>query len=138
MPIIVWTKDFSVGNDAIDEQHKRWITIYNRAHDRMMTCTIEALSTLGADALKEMITYTEFHFSFEEQFMESIGYPDLSNHRKLHRQFCCELDRIALLMHQGEGPLNSEIVKLIETWLRSHILNEDKKIKESGPDPCRY
>ncbi|MBC8438614.1 MAG: hypothetical protein H8D87_02895 [Deltaproteobacteria bacterium] len=36
MSKIKWIKDFSVQNKDIDNQHKKFIQIYNKAHDQML------------------------------------------------------------------------------------------------------
>ncbi|MFH1156070.1 MAG: bacteriohemerythrin [Pseudomonadota bacterium] len=129
MPIIEWTDSLSVGVKDLDEQHQKWIAIYNKAHDLMMSGNIEALNSLGEDALKEMIAYTNFHFNFEEQFMEKMNYPGLEDHKALHKNFIRRLDQVALEIHRGEIILNSEVIKLIQNWLINHIMVEDMKIK---------
>ena len=129
MGLIKWTDDFSVNHAKIDDQHQKWIAIFNHAHDQMMDRQVKRGFAIGQDALKEMISYTKHHFAFEETVMEDIGYPDLKEHRKIHEDFVQKLDRVALQNRQ-EGPvLNSEIIKLAENWFVDHILKEDQKFK---------
>ncbi len=127
MPIIKWSNDFSVGNERIDAQHKKWIAIYNTAHGRMRNASLNDLLTIGSDALSEMIAYTKYHFSFEEQFMETIRYSGIETHTLMHKNFIKKLDQLVLQIHQGTIVLNSEIIKLIENWFVDHILKEDQK-----------
>ncbi|MFH1155562.1 MAG: bacteriohemerythrin [Pseudomonadota bacterium] len=128
MPIIEWTDSLSVGVKDLDEQHQKWFAIYNKAHDQMMSGSIEALNLLGPETLKEMIAYTNFHFASEEQFMEKMKYPGLEDHKALHKNFIRRLDQVALEIHRGEFILNSEVIKLIQNWLINHIMVEDMKI----------
>lgn len=133
MAKIQWTQDFSVNNPGIDQQHQRWIEIYNLAHDRMMSDEpIASKKNIGKNALTEMIDYGKFHFSFEEDFMEKIGYPDLETHKQIHKDFTQKLNRISAQMDRGEYVLNSEVIKLIENWLVQHILHEDRKYAQMG------
>ncbi|MCK5311094.1 MAG: hemerythrin family protein [Desulfobacteraceae bacterium] len=128
MPKIEWTNDFSVQNKEIDDQHKKWIGIYNKAHDRMMGYSPENDTIdIGKDALKDMIEYGKFHFSFEEKFMEKIGYSGIDEHKKIHDDFTKKLDLLDLEMQSDIFVLNSEVIKVIENWLVDHILNEDQK-----------
>jgi hemerythrin len=124
-----WSDGLSVGFKDIDEQHKRWIDIYNTAHDKMMAGSSGDLKSLGISALEEMITYSESHFAYEERLMEKIGYPGLDLHRVIHQNFSRKLQQTVQKMREGEFVLNSEIIKMIERWLIDHILNEDMKIK---------
>lgn len=131
MALIQWTDDFSVNNAEIDQQHKRWIEIYNSAHERMMEDgSSVAKKDIGRDALTEMLDYGTYHFDFEENHMKSIGYKDLERHQKIHREFSEKLSQVTRQLHNGEYVLNSEIIKMIENWLIQHILNEDQKYAE--------
>jgi hemerythrin len=130
MPKIKWIEKFSVHNEKIDAQHKKWIEIFNIAHDRMMGKPFDDKAiSIGEAALIEMINYTKYHFSFEEEFMKKIGFPKIAEHQKCHQAFILKLDDLALQIHQGTFVLDSEIIKVIENWLVDHILNEDQKIK---------
>ncbi|MEH0019305.1 MAG: bacteriohemerythrin [Desulfobacter sp.] len=129
MPIIEWSDAFSTGNPELDEQHKKWFSIYNRAHDRMMDPDQENFTNTGIDALKEMKAYGEFHFSQEEAFMASIEFPRLELHKKMHQAFSREIDGMIHDLESGKHVLNSEVIKRIENWLRHHILKEDQKLK---------
>ena len=137
MPEIEWSDKFSVGNEEIDNQHKKWIEIYNKAHCRMMEYDkVVDKRSIGKDALKEMIEYTRFHFDFEEKFLAKIGFIEIAEHKDHHRDFVRKLDRFALQIHEGVFILNSEIIKVIENWLVYHILSEDQKyadyIRDNG------
>lgn len=128
---IEWTDKFSVNNEEIDNQHKKWISIYNTAHEKMITANPgENLQHIGATAMKDMIDYGKYHFSHEEKHMEKIGFSDLKQHRAIHSDFAAKLDRMASDINQGKLVLNSEIIKTIENWLVNHILSEDQKYKQ--------
>ena len=129
MPIVKWMNSFSVQNKMIDDQHKKWIEIYNKAHDRMMDIIPEDENLgIGEAALVEMIEYTKYHFSSEEDFMKKIGFPGYEEHRKIHEAFIRKLEAISSQMQEGTHILNSEILKVIENWLIDHILTEDPKL----------
>ena len=129
MALIEWSEKFRVGNKQIDEQHKKWIKIYNTAHERMMSSDIKVISSTGVDALREMKAYGEYHFSVEEEFMKSIGFDGLDFHKQLHKGYTEKIDKIIQDIAAGTYVLNSEIIKTIENWLLHHILIEDQKMK---------
>lgn len=129
MPILNWSEEFSIGNEEIDLQHKKWFEIYNKAHEKMMgNLPAENKKDIGRDALDEMIEYTRFHFKTEESLMETAGFSDIAHHKTIHRDFAKELGHMQHKLHSGEWVLNSEIIKTIENWLVGHIMNEDQKI----------
>ena len=127
MALIEWSETFSVDNEEIDQQHKKWIAIYNGAHERMMSGGRENTASLAEDALQSMQEYADYHFKFEEEYMQQLGYPELVQHRRAHRDF----DNLIYQCNRdlgGESPvLNTQILKMLENWLVGHILGEDKK-----------
>ncbi|MCG8635953.1 MAG: bacteriohemerythrin [Desulfobacterales bacterium] len=129
MPIIEWTEEFSIGNPTLDDQHKKWFSIYNKAHDRMMDPDEKNFISTGIDSLKEMKAYGEYHFSTEEETMAAAGFPELEKHKLMHRAFSRDIDGMIQGLESGNHVLNSEVIKRIENWLRHHILKEDLKFK---------
>ena len=129
MPIIQWSEEFSTANSEIDTQHKEWLAIYNKAHDRMMSSNDTEFKSTGIDALMEMSDYSRYHFAKEEEWMASIGFPGMDQHKRLHRAFTREIEGMVQDLQKGNHVLNSEIIKRIENWLTHHILNEDQKIR---------
>ncbi len=127
MSKIEWQDEFSVRNEEIDRQHRKWLAIYNKTHVTMMEGDNEALDTLGQKALDEMEEYGRKHFAFEEDYMRQLGYTDLSAHLLLHKNFYTMLNKFRQDMADGEIVLNSHIIKTVKNWLLSHILVEDQK-----------
>lgn len=128
MGYIKWTNAFSVQNKEIDDQHKNWIDIYNKAHGWMIgDIEKDNRSDIGRDALNEMLEYCRYHFSFEEKFMAETGFSGIEPHKVIHEDFVKKIDHIYGQIDQGIMVLNSEVIKIIENWIVDHILNEDKK-----------
>ena len=125
MPQIIWDESFSVNNKEIDDQHKRWIDIFNNLHSNMIKG--KALQTDGLSALKAMEDYSRYHFSFEEDFMHKIGFPGLYDHRRLHSDFDDMIYSYYRKAIDGELILNSEILSILKGWILNHILKEDKQ-----------
>jgi hemerythrin len=127
MSQIEWQKSYSVNNSEIDEQHKKWIAIYNEMDKCLLSGDQKELIQIAAKSLKSMHDYANFHFKFEEEYMQKINYPDLVSHKRLHKDF----DNIIYKYHRdidaGELIINTEILKKIKEWLVKHILVQDKK-----------
>ncbi|MBI9088871.1 MAG: hemerythrin family protein [Desulfobacterium sp.] len=128
MATIEWMDSFSVHNKTLDDQHKEWIKIFNRAHGQMMgEIPEDDTLEIGEAALIEMIKYAKFHFSSEEDYMKKIGFPGYEEHKRIHKAFTLKLDEISSQIQEGTFVMNSEIVKVIENWLIDHVLKEDQK-----------
>ena len=122
MPKIVWDASLSVQIPEIDEQHKKWIAIINDLHDLLLNGADYSASI--ENKLLEMRDYGRAHFTSEEQYLESIGYPLLNAHKAEHCQFLSELDGY---LQTKEQPLHSDVMQILMKWLKHHILSSDKK-----------
>jgi len=127
MPRIEWDESFSVGNAEIDQQHRVWLGIFNKMHDFLIKNDLEHSKTITIDSLQAMQDYARYHFRFEEEYMRQIGYPDLLQHRRIHKDFDNRIYQYYREALDGKIILNTEIIKMIENWLLEHILVEDKK-----------
>ncbi|GMR21005.1 MAG: hypothetical protein BMS9Abin36_1603 [Gammaproteobacteria bacterium] len=127
MPRIEWNTSFSVNNDEIDTQHKAWIETINTLHDSMINGEAEDTRKVIIASLEAMISYTRFHFKFEEEYMRKINYPDLADHLKLHENFIAQLHKYDYDIRNGSPVLGTRITKTMRKWFTEHILTEDKK-----------
>jgi len=77
-------------------------------------------------AVMYLFAYTRKHFLSEENMMQSIGFPLLTEHKKIHDSLIEQLTKVS------EAPMKSDEDRLhlknfIYHWLTKHILTEDKK-----------
>ena len=132
-----WCEEYSTGNEALDEQHKHWISLYNRLDQTMLEKKIDVLNQVKNEILQEMSDYVDYHFAFEEEFMESINYPDKNRHWRMHKDFRNRIYSICRDHEDGAIVLNTEILGTIRKWMHEHIIGQDGKIGEylkTSPD----
>ena len=128
MPDIEWKESFNVNNEKIDEQHKRWIEIYNKLHESMLRDDYnKELKKNTEDSIRAMEDYTRYHFNFEEEYLQKINYPDLVKHGRMHRDFDNMIYECCRDMRKGSIILKTRLLKIIKNWLLDHILSEHKK-----------
>ena len=126
MVIPNWSDEYSVHNEAIDKEHQklfelahRCLEILNKNVDRSEVKAI----------LVEFFNYMRTHFSHEEHYMQSIGYPYLSEHINLHREITREVANITKTARQTSD-LKQKLIYVARDWLVGHIMQEDMKIEE--------
>ncbi len=131
MAQIEWDDAFTLGNDAIDRQHRKWIELYNTL-DGLLSVNEIVLPTTGThiDALQIMQEYTLYHFRYEENIMANAGYPGLSQHWRLHKDFDYKIFAYLRKMEMGKMFSNTELLDLLRKWLIDHILHEDMRVKQ--------
>lgn len=127
MSQIEWDESFSIGHGEIDEQHKKWIDIYNRLDRILIEGDLESQGRITQETLEAMLDYTRFHFKFEEQYMRAIGYPGIAAHARVHKDFDNLVYKFYRDVLDGVTLLNTQLLKTIKSWLLNHILVEDMK-----------
>ena len=121
-----WSESYSLHNEKIDEQHQELFRLANcvEALDAKTT-TKETLATL----LKEFFAYMREHFKDEEVYMQSLGYPRLEEHKKLHENI---VDAMTTLLKETKGieTLQAKMKVVSHKWLVEHILENDLHIEK--------
>lgn len=124
---IEWNDSYSVGDSDIDEQHKKWVSIYNDIYDYFDQKSQEKSQLEIMDTLKSIVDYTRYHFDYEREYMKSINYPLIVEHLRKHKEFDNLVYKISRNASEGKIILYSEMMTLIRHWFLNHILEEDKK-----------
>ncbi|WP_458701695.1 bacteriohemerythrin [Sulfurospirillum sp. 1307] len=123
---LTWNELLSLENTQIDNEHKK---LFRIAQSAFSVVSPDKKMQKIKDVLKELINYTKTHFSNEEKYMSSIGYPDLEEHKKQHQQIVDSMyDFTRKLPNMKINEIEKELAHLIEIWFVNHIVYNDKKI----------
>lgn len=125
--MIEWRDEFSVGNNEIDTQHKKLFQIAGKAYtllkDDLVTDKYDQIISI----LQELKDYTVYHFSFEEEYMKSLGYKRLLSHKVLHDDFIERINNVNLnAIDENQSKYILETLDFIVSWIGEHILGNDK------------
>jgi hemerythrin-like metal-binding protein len=122
----VWKDSLSVGNKEIDDQHKQLLNIgskfqeFGRKNKRDKS---EFLSLMN-----ELKNYTVYHFETEEKIIEKAQYPDLDEHKKIHKNFVSEMMAIDVNKFNFNNDFElDKLLRFVSKWVLSHIANTDFK-----------
>ncbi len=121
--LIEWSPSYMLGIHVIDEQHKRLVELINKLYKARQRG--DDLKTLGS-IFDELVEYTATHFKDEEALQAKGGYPDIANHKDVHKKL------VAKVLDYGEqlktGKLQaSDLMRFLSDWLISHIQGTDSK-----------
>ena len=123
---IVWDPQWNIGYDEVDQQHQKWLDIFNQLESAFLNGRFDPASQHVI--LKQLIDYTRYHFTNEEELMARIKYPNAPAHWRLHKEFDTLVYDKFRLIENGEILLTSDLLLLMKNWLINHILTEDQKI----------
>ena len=116
-----WTKEFSVGIQEIDEQHKTLAdcvtAIEHAVAGQERWLIVHSTLIRAAD-------FARIHFAVEESLMRIHAYPRLEEHISEHRRFSKHLDE---LQHKAlTVDVSEEMIVFIRGWLETHVPTHDK------------
>ena len=131
---ITYDEGLAVGHEAIDSQHREWVTVANQL---LATTDPGAASEDFTAALLHLIRYTRHHFATEEGLMEEWAYPRLEHQRRAHAQIMADLSASI----DDRAPAHQAAILIRETlerWIVEHLLQEDLLLRDflrsrSGP-----
>ncbi len=117
-----WTPDLSVKNNKIDKEHQRWIELFNNFYSGITDGKPkEQLEQL----ILGLLDYTKYHFSSEEQFMQSLNYPYIAEHKANHDFFVNTTEELYKNLSKKKSGLSLETIKPLKKWLVNHIMGAD-------------
>jgi len=127
MALVTWNEKLSVGVHSVDEQHTVLFNLINDLHAAMLKGQARAI--VGG-LLKDLLAYTRNHFTAEEELMDTKQYPELSDHKRLHRELTKQVSDFVGRYDKGEITLNLHLMNFLRDWFANHIQRVDR---EYGP-----
>ena len=123
---MVWREQMSVGNNVIDNDHKRLIEMINGVEECLRAKDEEKLTTLFDD----LSAYAKEHFRYEERLSREVGYLGAHILRNAHDILLKELD---IYKNETKDQWSEEAIDefciLLRKWLVVHVMKEDMLIK---------
>ena len=124
MPLLSWENKYSVNNNQLDGHHKTLFDIFNRLYD---ICMIPDNAHRVDQIIDELISYTNYHFSAEQQYMRDIGYMDIYSHILLHQGFKQKIIYLKQVGNNNVPRATRELIAFLGKWLLNHVVTEDNK-----------
>lgn len=128
MDLFVWDRGFSTGLQAMDDQHRALIDIFNELHRTQFDVSYPADKRELAmrRAFDRLMAYARAQFANEEALMADKGVDEHHQfvHRRQHEQFIRNLremwnDRETL------PDLNARMMGFLASWIGLHVLGVD-------------
>jgi len=127
MTLLCWRDSLSLKVPAVDQDHKRLFELLNRI--RFLDLAGDEPQAI-ADALADLLLYTQTHFRREEQLMELGDYPGRAAHIRIHRAFTERVAEIAARFRANPSAFKvRDVYQLLADWLVDHVLGEDMRLK---------
>ena len=135
--MIKWSKNYLMGIDKLDEEHKELFRISDQIYNKVMERGDDAKYRLFLmkETLEYMLRYFKRHAKSEEIYMREIGYAGYEFHKMLHDElYNMLLKKKADIVKRNECS-KKEIAEIVGDgigWLLEHIITEDMAIVGKG------
>lgn len=123
MPTITWSDDLAIDDSQIDYQHRQLIDTIGDIEDALAAGDPRRV----AEALPFLCQYTVTHFADEERVLQLIGWPQLAEHRELHRGFTHRLAELEIACRRGDLTAGTMLLGFLAAWLAGHIRGADRE-----------
>ncbi len=118
-----FSRDFDVGVQGINEDHRRIFEYINTLHARIKDRVDPRQLT---SVFKDLANFTRDHFSREEEAMTRTAYPDIARHRQIHTKLLAQVGETTRALEAGHEVDMIEVLGFLGSWLINHILGVDK------------
>lgn len=123
---LVWKSEYNIKNYKIDVEHQ---SLFNLAKKALMIRTMENDEQEVIElksVLRSLSDYVKTHFKNEEIYMESINYPEIDRHRKIHIELLEILDNFVRTLNDLTiDEIEAKLYDFIENYFITHIVDED-------------
>ena len=120
--LINWIPSFEIGIEKIDAEHKKLVDIINDFYN--VFASSQGHAEIGK-VINELVNYTIFHFTAEEEMFKKSDYPDTENHIKKHVGFVNKLKDYHKEVSSGNMTTSYDMVTFLKDWLIIHIKETD-------------
>jgi hemerythrin len=124
MALVTWSKKYSVGVKALDDQHEAIVKILNELHAASMRG--KAIEVAGP-LLSKLAPLASEHFSAEESLMGSIKFPGLAEHRAKHREMAGKIADQASRHEKRDTAVYLQLLYFVRDYQSKHMQNEDQE-----------
>lgn len=116
MPNLVWKKEYAIGIDSIDDQHKAILMVFN-------SFLQQADADSYAKSYRDLGRLIDEHFAHEEMIMRKYKLPKSKEHKAWHAKIREDYKNSA------NAEVNERTIGLMRgrlyTWIVNHILNDE-------------
>lgn len=128
---IAWRPEFSVGDPAVDHEHRELVDLVNTAAGAILDGRPEA----DVDqCLGDLYRAISAHFAHEENQMKRARYDQLSPHKTDHERLLDSLRDIMDGAGMGQAATAARLTEVLESWFTDHFRTHDARLhRQLGP-----
>jgi len=124
MKEMIWDNTMSVNVESIDAQHKALFALTNELGEAMNSGKTDL--AIGS-ILSKLIVYAQNHFEYEENCMAVACFAKHEEHKCEHAGLMKKVRALEKEYLTGKSNVAEDVMKLLQQWLRHHIMKTDQQ-----------
>ena len=125
MALIEWRKEFSVGNEAIDHEHKHMIEQINHLYKLLeQPMDAEDAETMLGDIQADISA----HFALEELLMRKANYAEYEAHKKDHEDLLDQIHNLIFSFAKDPEAGQELLMNQLSDWFSRHFSTFDSRL----------
>lgn len=125
MAPISWKPEFSVGNPAVDHEHRELVELVNIAGSAILDGRPDADVNRSLGDLYRAISA---HFAHEEHHMKRARYDQFTPHKSDHERLLDALRDIMDGAEAGDVTIARHLTEVLEAWFTDHFRTHDARL----------
>lgn len=130
---MIWKEKYKIGISTIDKQHEE---LFSRVADFLQAIRQEGCWEEKVEKVKDTMVflqeYVVIHFNYEEEYQQTLGYPDCEEHHNIHEVFKADIQSMA--QEFADAGYREEAVQKLAgrllAWLINHVVAADQKMAQ--------
>lgn len=125
MAPISWKPEYSVGDEAVDHEHRELIDLVNTA----AAAILDGHADADIDkCLGDLYQAISAHFAHEERQMQQADYDQLEAHKGSHEFLLDELRDIMDGAMTSDQQTAERLTQVLEAWFTDHFRDHDSRL----------
>jgi len=124
---IVWQAPWDTRIPEIDTHHVEMAKQLNLLVKMLEPRPAASRQHLGLeDLLNDYMHLTRRHFSWEEEQMRELGFPDYARHKREHTMLLAELNQLLVDIRRNPSAVDIGTLRALKHWLIAHVTLADR------------
>lgn len=125
MSLLTWKPEYSIGIEAMDDEHRQMIQLINELHAELQARR-DAKSI--AQFLGDTHTAIAMHFALEERVMREAGYEEYDAHKDDHEDLLDQIRDMMDIFDQDAEAGFKLLSECLSDWFLGHFGTFDARL----------
>ena len=125
MSLLQWKQEYSVGIDAMDDEHREMMNLINDVYAKLAS---DPSAVQVDDCLGVVYNTISMHFALEEKLMRENHYSEYEAHKDEHEELLDQLRDLMDDFHADPKSGGTRLASSLSDWFAGHFSTFDARL----------